>query len=133
MTDEASHVVNSGAPETRTPRAVNRLRSFARHPLAGWTSTLILVWIGVAIPILDRELVRSSVPALSSIDGALHGASHDHRLCLLLQSSHSLTTAGPEPLRGLAWEYTLSMAEATSPLVAGATSGPSARAPPFVS
>lgn len=95
--------------------------------------TLILVWIGVAVPMLDRELVRSPVPAVSSTDGASHGPSHDHRLCLLLQSSHSLITAGPEPLPVPASECILPLAEAAAPLVAGATAGPSARAPPFIS
>lgn len=94
---------------------------------------LEIVWASVAVPLMDRDLTAHSVLAVQAAGSSVPGPSHDHRLCLLLQSSPGLATSGPavipEPVTGTGIPAWRSAVFARLPH----SHGPSARSPPFSS
>jgi hypothetical protein len=112
---------------------VTRFRSLCRSPLVGPILALTLLWVGVAVPLVDRELAEHSTEAVSNGADASPLFSHDHRLCLLLQSSPGWIAPEPASLeeRQISRDDTL---QAFIPWTsARPTRGPSARAPPYLS
>lgn len=86
---------NSDNPEPY----VIRIRVALKGPLAAPLLWLALVWVGVAIPIADQGLAHDTSPAVADVDSDGSTLSHDHRLCVLFQSSPGWVSPSPA-LRG---------------------------------
>ena len=91
---------------------------------------LILLWVSVSIPVTDREMVDHPSEAVSAVPATFSHLSHDHRLCLLLDSSPLWISPGAVPPA----EPLVSTIQVSHRLITsasgGATHSPSARAPP---
>ena len=59
--------------------------------------SLTTVGVGFALSILDSDLAEVGVPAFSDASSTVPPASHDHRLCILYQSSPGVATSDATP------------------------------------
>jgi len=102
----------------------------SRGTLWGPTLSLVLLWAGLAVPLLDRDCPGDAAQAIHDADGPSRTFSHDHRLCLLLQASPGWilqappSSPNPTPVRSLP-----ALPDCPG-IAAEATSFHSARAPP---